>query len=211
MAVSHRRWWIAAWCAWAVFILLAMLITADGALVRFDQALAASLSLSVSPSLLWLLSWFTHLGDRNFLIMIAAVMTAGLLWRRAWRLAWMCVAVTAGGGLLNMLMKHVFQRMRPEHLHGYVQEHGWSFPSGHASGTMAVYGFACYLAICLLPARWHHRCLAGAALLISAIGISRVLLQVHYLSDVLAGFALSLAWLSMCLAVMGRWVHRQAQ
>jgi len=207
-----RTWgWCVAVGATVFFLLMAVLIAQNGALVRFDHELAAALGLSMSPSLLWLLSWFTHLGDRNLLTVIAIAMTGFLLWRRAWRLALACVIVTGGGGLLNMLMKHSFQRVRPEHVHGYVQESGWSFPSGHASASMAVYGFACYVAIWLLPARWHRFCLVGGAILISAIGVSRVLLQVHYLSDVMAGFALSLAWLSLCLAAMSPWLHYQAK
>lgn len=194
------RWRNAARLSLGAFLLLAACVTTDGALTRVDHALAVGLGESMPSWLLWLLSWLTHLGDRNLLIGVAAIMTAGLLWRRAWHWAVMCVVVTGGGGLLNMAMKNAFERVRPEHLHGYAQESGWSFPSGHASGAMAVYGFACYLACCLLPARWHRGCVAGAGVLILAIGASRVLLQVHYLSDVLAGFALSLAWLAWCCA-----------
>ncbi|CAP42011.1 phosphatase PAP2 family protein [Bordetella petrii] len=196
-----------AWVCWGVaagaglvFLVLAVAMSLRAGLVDLDNALAAALSLSMPPSLLWLLSWFTYLGDRNLLTVIAVGMTAGLLWRRQWRVALACAIVTAGAGSLNQVLKHLFQRVRPEHVHGYVEADGWSFPSGHASAALAVYGFACYLVLRATPARWHPYCLAGAAALITAIGVSRVLLQVHFLSDVLAGFALSLTWLALCLA-----------
>jgi len=195
------------WVCWSVaagagsaFLVLAMAMSLGGGLVELDDALASALSLSMPPSLLWLLSWFTYLGDRNLLTVIAVGMTAGLLWRRLWGLALACAVVTGGAGALNQALKQLFQRVRPEYVHGYANADGWSFPSGHASAALAVYGFACYLALRSLPVRWHVPCLATAAALIAAIGVSRVLLQVHYLSDVIAGFALSLAWLALCLA-----------
>src|SRR3546814_6363795 len=104
-------------------------------------------------------------------------MTAVLLWGRQWGLAVACAVATGGAGALNQALKHLFQRIRPEHVHGYVSADGWSFPSGHASAALAVYGFACYLALRTLPMRWHLPCLAAATALITAIGASRVLLQ----------------------------------
>jgi len=195
-----RACWGVAAGAGLTFLALAVATSLHAGVVGLDDTLAAALSLSMPPSLLWLLSWFTYLGDRNLLTVIAVSMTVGLLWRRQWALALTCAVATGGAGALNQAFKHLFQRVRPEHVQGYVTADGWSFPSGHASAALAVYGFACYLAVRALPARWHVPCLAGAAALIAAIGLSRVLLQVHYLSDVVAGFAFSLAWLAICLA-----------
>ena len=201
-AGSRPAWvcWGVAAGAGAVFLGLAAAMSLRAGLVDLDNALAARLSLSMPPPLLWLLSWFTHLGDRGLLTVIAVGITAALLWRRQWSLALACAIVTGGAGALNQAFKQLFQRLRPEYVHGYANADGWSFPSGHASAALAVYGFACYLAMRILPPRWHVPCLAGAAALIVAIGVSRVLLQVHYFSDVVAGFALSLTWLALCLA-----------
>jgi len=218
LAAGGCAWWLGrrhgqrssarpAWVCWGVavasglvFLAVATAMSLDAGLVSLDTALAAALSLSMPPSLLWLLSWFTYLGDRNLLTVIAVGMTVWLLWHRRWSLALACAVVTGGAGALNQGLKHLFQRVRPEHAHGYVTADGWSFPSGHASAALAVYGFACYLVLRGTPARWHPYCLAAAVALIAAIGTSRILLQVHYFSDVAAGFALSLAWLALCLA-----------
>src|SRR3546814_15164934 len=97
-------------------------------------------------------------------------MTAVLLWGRQWGLAVACAVATGGAGALNQALKHLFQRIRPEHVHGYVSADGWSFPSGHAAAALAGYGFAWYLALRVLLVRWHTPCLWGVAALVTAIG-----------------------------------------
>src|SRR5690606_14221990 len=98
----------------------------------------------------------------------------------------------------------IFQRVRPEHLHGFAQELGWSFPSGHARGAMAVYGLSAYLVADALPGAWRRSVAVAATALIASIGYSRVMLQVHFLSDVLAAFAVSGAWITLCIALRER-------
>ena len=188
-----------------VFLALAAAVRRQGGIVAFDGALADALSMSMSSSLLWALSWFTYLGDRNFLTVLSVGMTLYLLWTGWWRLAAFCAIATGVGGALNWVLKHTFERVRPEHDHGYASVAGWSFPSGHASAAMAVYGTACYLVWRLAPASWRTPCVAVFAALIMAVGLSRILLQVHFASDVVAGFAVSLAWLAICVAVAERW------
>ena len=193
-------------CAsFALFFVLAYAVGRPGAVVAFDRALAAALSMSMSMPLLWLLSWFTYLGDRTFLTIIAVLMTLFLLWGRQWRLAVFCAVATGLGGALNWLLKHSFERVRPDHDHGYATAVGWSFPSGHSSAAMAVYGTACYLLWKLAPPAWRLPAVAMLAALVMAIGLSRILLQVHFASDVAAGFAVSLGWLAVCVAVARRW------
>jgi len=187
-----------------LFLGLAMAVQRQGDIVAFDGALADALSMTMDTSLLWLLSWFTYLGDRNFLTVLSVLMTLYLLWTGWWRLAAFCAIATGVGGAINWLLKHTFERVRPEHDHGYATVGGWSFPSGHASAAMAVYGTACYLVWRLAPPAWRWPCVAVSAALIMAIGLSRILLQVHFASDVVAGLAVSLAWLSVCVAVAER-------
>ena len=184
----------------AAFLALAAAVSRPGVVVEFDSALAGALSMSLGDSVLWLLSWFTTLGDRMFLTVLAVLVTAALLWRRQWLLAAFYAVATAGGGLLNRLLKLGFERARPEHDHGFATALGWSFPSGHASAAMAVYGGACYLAWRLAPVAWRLPGVALAAGLVMAIGLSRVLLQVHFASDVAAGFAITFVWLALCVA-----------
>lgn len=195
----------AATCAaFSLFLVFAISVQRQGAVVAFDSALANALSMSMSTSLLWLLSWFTYLGDRNFLTALSVLMTLYLLWRGLWQLALFCAVATGLGGALNWLLKHTFERVRPDHEHGYVNAVGWSFPSGHSSASMAVYGVACYLLWRLAPPSWRTPSVAFMAALIMAIGLSRILLQVHFASDVIAGLSVSLGWLALCVAVAER-------
>jgi len=192
----------------ACFAMLAWSVRGQGGLVAFDHALAGHLGAAAPPGLLRALSWFTHLGDRDFLALLAIGMTVLLLARRRWMLAAACVAATAGGGGLNWALKRLFQRARPDYAHGYAAVDGWSFPSGHASAAMAVYGMACYLLLRAVPVHRRGACAAGMAALIAAIGASRVLLQVHFASDVAAGFAVSAAWLALCVAAAEHGLRR---
>ncbi|QVQ24349.1 phosphatase PAP2 family protein [Achromobacter deleyi] len=204
-ATGRAALFATATCAsFMLFLLLAMAVERRGTVVAFDGALANALSMSMSTSLLWLLSWFTYLGDRNLLTVLSVLMTLYLLWRGQWPLALFCAIATGMGGALNWLLKHAFERVRPEHDHGYASVAGWSFPSGHSSAAMAVYGTACYLTWRLAPPAWRMPCVAVMAALIMAIGLSRILLQVHFASDVAAGLAVSLGWLALCIAVVER-------
>jgi len=170
--------------------------------VGVDHAIAVTLASTVSPTVLWLLSWFTYLGDRHFLTGFAVALVLVLFLQREWWDGLACVVITAGCGLLTRGVKHLIERVRPEHLHGYVSEAGWSFPSGHSSASAAVYGFTCYVALRYVSPRWRWLCIAITGLLILSIGLSRVVLQVHYVSDVIAGFCLAGFWMALCFGVL---------
>jgi undecaprenyl-diphosphatase len=184
-----------------VFLALAVAVRRPGAVVAFDGALANALGRAMPDAFLWLLSWFTFLGDRDLLALSCVLAVLWLLWRGYKGLALFCAVATGLGGALNWLLKYGFQRLRPDFNHDYTAVVGWSFPSGHASAAMAVYGTACYLIWRLAPAPWRRPSLALAAALVTAIGLSRVLLQVHFASDVAAGWAISLAWMILCLGL----------
>jgi undecaprenyl-diphosphatase len=95
----------------------------------------------------------------------------------------------------------LFQRERSLHDHGFITEPGRSFPSGHAFGSMAFYGMLAYVLLRRLPPRFPRGVIAAAAGTIGMVGSSRILLQVHYFSDVLAGYAAGAAWLLLCIGV----------
>lgn len=167
---------------------------------QFDTRLAETLAQGLSPLALRLFGSATHLGDPATLTVLVVVVAFGLLLRgRRWlALGW--VAACAGNGVLNLQLKSIFERVRPVHEHGFAVADGFSFPSGHSSGSVVVYGMLAYLAVRLLPARWHLLSVLLAAALAFSMGASRVFLQVHWASDVLAGFASGLAWLTVCVA-----------
>ncbi|WP_205754867.1 phosphatase PAP2 family protein [Azoarcus sp. DD4] len=172
-----------------------------GGLAAFDQILTAALAAEASTATLTRFALLTRLGD-TATISTACIALAALLWWRGQRgLALVWVAALAGNSLLNVSLKAVFERARPLHEHGVAVAQGWSFPSGHASGSVVLWGMLGYLALRLLPARWHLPALLVAAGMAFSVGFSRIVLQVHYFSDVLAGFCSGMAWLTLCILV----------
>ena len=164
-----------------------------------DEALTAAIRSHVSATTLSVFGVLTHFGDGANLALLGAVVALLLWWRgrRALALSW--VIALGGNALLNPLLKRVFERVRPVHDQGLINEIGWSFPSGHTSGATVAYGMLAYVAIRTLPVAWHGPAVLAATALAFTVGCSRVFLQVHFASDVLAGFASGAAWLTVCI------------
>ena len=80
-------------------------------------------------------------------------------------------------------------------MHGAAQADGFSFPSGHSSASMVAYAMLAYLAVRLLPRAWQVPAVCCAGALIFTTGWSRVVLHVHYVSDVLVGWVLGGTWM----------------
>jgi undecaprenyl-diphosphatase len=194
--------------AW-VFAELAEALQAQADLGRADQALADALNLSVPRSALQVFATLTVLANTATLTALCIVVTVGLVARgRRWlALGW--VVAVAGNGLLNHTLKQVFERVRPVHDGGLVIADGFSFPSGHSSGSVVAYGMLAYIALRLLPPRWHLPVVLFAVAIAFTVGASRVFLRVHFASDVVAGFGSGSAWLAVCIASseLARW-HR---
>jgi membrane-associated phospholipid phosphatase/uncharacterized integral membrane protein len=169
---------------------------------QFDVRLTETLARELSPSALRFFGNLTHLGDPMPLTLLVIGVSVLLLVRRHTVLALGWVVACAGAGLLNRLLKLIFERVRPLHDHGFAQADGYSFPSGHTSGSLVVYGMLAYLCLRLLPPRWHLPSVLLAAAFAFSIGWSRVILQVHWASDVVAGFAFGVAWLTVCIAAI---------
>lgn len=111
-------------------------------------------------------------------------------------------AICAGVNLilvlvLNVVLKQIVHRPRPEGFR-LIAETGYSFPSGHSMIAMAFYGLLAWMV-------WHYEkdhfvkylCMSGFTLVVVAVGLSRIYLGVHYATDVLAGFCVSLMWLGL--------------
>ncbi len=172
-----------------------------GALPGFDMALAAELHARLPASALRVVALITHLGDPPAVTAAALLVVALLLLARRYALAASWAWAMVGIMPINGGIKACFQRPRPLGGHGFITEPGWSFPSGHATGAAVFYGMLAYVLLRLLPPRWHRLVIAAAVCLIGVIGLSRVMLQVHYFSDVMAGYACGLAWLTLCIGL----------
>ena len=172
----------------------------DETLGRFDNALAAALRQTLDDGTLQAFALLTRLGDVETLTLLCVVVGAILLVRGKRLLAASWIAAVAGNGLLNRLLKGIFERSRPLHDHGWTLETSWSFPSGHASGAVVTYGMLAYLLSRATPGAWHLPLTLLAIAIALLVGYSRIVLQVHFFSDVLAGFISGATWLLVCIA-----------
>lgn len=175
---------------------LALAIDAGGRVVAFDQRVTGAAS-TLGATALRVLAALSELGSPDVLAALGVLVALGLFLtgHRLLGTAW--CATVLGSGFVITWFKQVFERQRPGHEHGFAFETSWSFPSGHATGSLVFYGMLAYIAMVRLPARWHLPLALCALLLVLAIGATRVALQVHYLSDVAAGYAIGLAWLAL--------------
>ncbi|HLZ46201.1 MAG TPA: phosphatase PAP2 family protein [Gemmatimonadales bacterium] len=121
--------------------------------------------------------------------------------RRAWLLLEGWLTAYLGAGVLNQALKTAIHRPRPVHS-AILSSESWSFPSGHAMGSLIGYGMLAYLVIAYLPTGKNHRTaiVIAATVLVLAIGFSRLYLGVHYFSDVIGGFGAGVLWLSACIS-----------
>ena len=202
-AATVLRWQVSVFLLLALTLFFAAIALAifgkhATALAGFDASLAESLRAQLPLPVLRTVAVVTHLGDTLWVASVAAVVLLVLLLRRHWQLALAWAVALLGIVPINGGLKALFHRVRPLHDHGFIIEPGWSFPSGHAFGAVVFYGMLAYVLLRLSP-RFHRAIIAAAMLLIGVIGISRILLQVHYFSDVLAGYTAGAAWLVLCI------------
>ncbi len=169
-------------------------------LVRWDVELARWLHDHSSPALVQAFSVITWAGNVVVLAAVTAVCLALLLRRRRVNEALFLAATALGIEVLNAGLKLLFHRPQPKL--SFVHLDTYSFPSGHAAGSAAIYAALAFL---LARSASRGRRVVAAlttAALIALIGFSRLYLGAHYLSDVLAGTALGLAWWAGCLLVL---------
>jgi undecaprenyl-diphosphatase len=178
---------------------LAMLLGGGGPL---DRALYQALYAGGDPALVAAARLFTALGKPALLI-AAGFIVAGLLWWRArGRLALVLLSVILVGRALAEVQKYSIARARPDLEPHLVLVKTSSFPSGHATSSMI---FFLALALALTArSRW-HRAAAGAAVTLSfLVGTSRVMLGVHWPSDVIGGWAFGALWVMLTLPLAER-------
>ena len=109
-------------------------------------------------------------------------------------------SAVGGSALLNLVLKNNFQRSRPVFLQAFSVETGFSFPSGHTMISLAFYSIVAYIALNYIKSRnWMILIVVGALVVSVLIGFSRLYLGVHFLTDVLAGWAAGGLWLAVCI------------
>jgi membrane-associated phospholipid phosphatase len=176
----------------AAFAVFSIDITHQGPLDRFDQRVArwaVDLSAGVHQ---W--SWrLTHLGDAWNLAALILFVVAFLLWRRRRLDAILLCAAASTTGLLTTALKVAFARSRPPFGFQEQQLRSFSYPSGHSSGAFAVYLLLALILSSGLARRWRIAAVAAGLGVAFVVALSRVLIPVHYLTDVFAGSVIGIA------------------
>ena len=183
-------------------IWLAMLLGGNGPL---DRRIYEALYVGGDPAFIDIAVFFTVLGEPVILI-IASFGVALWLWMRGHRhLPLAFLAIIMAGRALSVLQKHVIFRARPDLETHLVVVKTSSFPSGHSNSSMIFYVM---LALILSRGTEWRRVAVGAAIVLSLIiGLSRVMLGVHWPSDVIGGWAFGLLWLLLTLKLGQRFVE----
>jgi len=178
-----------------------MLLRGGGPL---DRRIYEALYAGDRPLLLAVARFFTALGEPTVLIGAGVLVAAWLFYRGHRHLPWALIAIVAIGRGLSEAQKYWVARVRPDLEPHLVVVKTSSFPSGHATSSMI---FFLTLALVLgAQTRWQRPAVAGAILLSLAIGTSRVMLGVHWPSDVVGGWAFGLLWVLLTLRLAGRWI-----
>lgn len=156
-----------------------------------------------SPETVRVMLGVTALGTYPFLVWFSLAVVALLLIRRQWRLAAAWVIVQIIGLALIQYSKLAFNRPRPPYNGEFATEDSLSFPSGHSLGSVVAFGLLAYLLLLGIARPSVRRIgVACCLVLIASIGFSRMVLGVHYLTDVVGGFTLGAAWLLLAIAMI---------
>ena len=180
--------------SWALLVIPRHL-AADSLLGNLDLYLFHWLQGLRSPLGDRLLIVVTELGDGLLLYSFTALLSLWLLARKRWRAALHWLITVACVGLLTEALKLYTAVERPPLLDS--AQMSYAFPSAHASLSVAVFGFLAVSVARELRSNWHWVPYSMAVFMVVAIGFSRLYLGVHWLSDVLAGWSLGLAWVAL--------------
>jgi undecaprenyl-diphosphatase len=175
----------------------------SGSTLAFDDAVLRWLGAHRVPTLDAVMLEITSLGTSSVVAMVVGVAALFLWLNQHKHSAILLFVATAGGVILNNLLKLGFGRPRPEVIPWATTADFYSFPSGHAMSATIVYSTVAYLAARLQRTRAARVAITSvAAIVIFLICLSRLYLGVHYPSDVLAGIIIGLAWAGFCMATL---------
>lgn len=189
---------IATLCAGYLFVVLVEQFQRSTSLVyHADQAIQTWFGHERRPAMTVLLSAATNLGSTAALGAIVGVVAAILLIRKERASAIFVVVTGVTGALLNLGLKAIFARARPDLTLAITASRYYSFPSGHAMGSFISLGALAYIA---LRQKWpwaaRSASLATILTLVALVGLSRVYLGVHWASDIAGGWSAGTVWLT---------------
>jgi len=185
---------------WVVFAVLAIVVSASNT-PSVDQSVLTWVGEHRGAAVTSVMQTVTWLGSGS--VLYPATIALALLWwrrERDWRPGAMLAASLGGSTVLYNLFKRITERPRPPAADAVGSYSHWSFPSGHATQCMAFFAMLVVLAGLGGRARLWLWAIAAAAVVLS-VGASRIYLGAHWVTDVLGGYALGGAWVSLLTAV----------
>jgi undecaprenyl-diphosphatase len=185
-----------------VSIWLIMLVFGAGPV---DRSIYETLYAGDRPVLAALARAFTFLGEPTLLIAAGIALGLWVWWRGHVRLALSVTAITLLARALNEFQKIWIARSRPDLETHLVVVKTMSFPSGHSTSAMVFYLTAAL--VLSQGSRWRHAAVAAGLLMAVLVGLSRIMLGVHWPSDVVGGWAFGLLWVMVTLRLAQRWVE----
>lgn len=193
--LAHNAWRIALLFAGLLLPLAGFVALADEIheveALHFDHELLWRMHGLASPAADAFFMLMSKLGYQWGVIPLDVLIVVLLLCLRRWRNAMFAFTAFVGSALLNLGSKQLFQRERPSLWESIAPESTFSFPSGHAMGSMTLAATVVFL---LWPTRWRWPALLAACMFVPLVGLSRVHLGVHYPSDILGGWCAALVW-----------------
>ena len=172
------------------------LLIKENDIVYFDKVIISFIQSFETPFLTSTMKFFSFIGSGssiNFIVIISIIVLYFFFHHRSELLLF--ILVLMGSHYLFRLLKEIFHRARPD-LHRLIEIGGYSFPSGHATNAITVYGILSFLLWHHIPIRWGRNLLViFSTIMILTIGFSRIYLGVHYPSDVIAGYFAGAFWL----------------
>jgi membrane-associated phospholipid phosphatase len=204
-ARTVRSGWLAfALVAIAAFVALAVLVTVWPGFDGLDMWASGLIRATRTPPLTALADFFTFVGSAAVVMPIAALLMLWMALKRNWAaVVYVFMTVAVGWALGNYPLKAIIHRQRPPVKYAIAPiTNGYSLPSAHSLGAFLLFTTLCVIVMLNLPTGHHlKRWLAAvSAIIILAVGYSRVYLGVHWFGDVLAAYLFGWAWWSFTTA-----------
>jgi undecaprenyl-diphosphatase len=183
-------------------VLLVLVVVKSPPLESVDHDAASNLNSLVAghPVLIAVIKVVTSLGSTPVLVGVVAAAAIFLAIRRRWRLLLFLLVSVGGAFVLDPVLKDLVGRLRPVLAHPIAHGIGHSFPSGHALNSIICYGAILLVFLPATRGAWRTAFKIVIISLVVLIGISRILLGVHFVSDVLGGWAIGITWLGITSA-----------
>ena len=178
-------------------------VVAGDPLTIIDKNLALWFHQHQTSGLTTMMQIFSSFAATPWVTGVALAVALVLCWKRFWYRLLALLLVLPCGMILDVLLKIAFHRHRPSFSDSYLIFHGYSFPSGHTMMATLLYGLLAVFAVVSLKGwRWRVAAVLGSLFIILLVGLSRMYLGAHYLSDVLGAIAAGLAWLTLTLTAV---------